>query len=59
VMVESIPGDPPDLFNPPPGCRFSERCEHAVKGLCDCKEPTLVDMGGEHFVACHLRGGNQ
>lgn len=56
-MVESIPGDPPNLLDPPTGCRFWPRCEHAVKGLCDVQEPVLKDMGGEHYVACHLRGG--
>ncbi|WP_238368547.1 ABC transporter ATP-binding protein [Mesobacterium pallidum] len=26
----AIPGRPPELHNPPPGCRFAPRCEHAT-----------------------------
>ena len=57
IMVDSIPGDPPDLFAPPAGCRSSPRCDRAIKGLCDAVEPPLINMGGEHYVACHLRKG--
>lgn len=55
-MVDSIPGDPPDLYNPPEGCRFAQRC-HMVNGnVCIPEEaPPLIDYTGNgHFVACHL-----
>jgi len=52
-----IPGDPPDPVNPPPGCRFANRCPVAT-AICSQEEPPLVahDDGSEngHKVACHL-----
>jgi len=50
--LQPIEGFPPDLLDPPPGCRFHPRCPYS-KEICRKKEPTLVDMGKEHFVACH------
>jgi oligopeptide/dipeptide ABC transporter ATP-binding protein len=55
-MVESIPGDPPDLYNPPPGCRFAARCHKSIGDICFNEDPPLVDYDGSgHMVACHLR----
>ncbi|MDH3215196.1 MAG: ABC transporter ATP-binding protein [Candidatus Krumholzibacteria bacterium] len=50
---ESIPGSPPSLRNPPPGCRFHPRCDRAVD---KCREltPELRPLGAGHFGACHL-----
>ncbi|MDF2948120.1 MAG: oligopeptide/dipeptide transporter, ATPase subunit [Sedimentibacter sp.] len=55
-MVDSIPGDPPDLYNPPEGCRFAQRCHMVNSKVCIPEEsPPLIDYTGEgHFVACHL-----
>ena len=36
----SIPGLPPDLTNPPPGCRFAPRCPRATE-QCRAEEPPL------------------
>jgi len=56
VMVKSIPGNPPDLFEPPAGCRFAERCHMSPTEKCFTCEPLLVDENGDlHFAACHLR----
>jgi peptide/nickel transport system ATP-binding protein len=50
-----IPGSPPDLREPPSGCRFHPRCPRAEK-KCSTDEPRLVASAvGEH-VACHFPG---
>ncbi len=52
----SIPGTPPDLLNPPPGCRFHPRCKYAMN-ICKKKVPEMKKIAGDHFVACHLVKG--
>jgi peptide/nickel transport system ATP-binding protein len=47
----SIPGSPPDLFNPPQGCRFYPRCSRR-KDMCKSDEPPLIEIEGKHLVAC-------
>ncbi|MCD6563326.1 MAG: ABC transporter ATP-binding protein [Thermoproteales archaeon] len=50
--LEFIPGAPPSLINPPPGCRFAPRCPFAMD---KCKEePPVYDLGEGHFVKCWL-----
>ncbi len=52
--LTSIPGQPPDLLDPPPGCHFHPRCPYAMD-VCRHQEPPLIKVGqGEHYVACHL-----
>jgi len=51
----SIPGSPPNLLNPPRGCRFHIRCPHAME-RCGREEPELVEVDRGHYVACHLVG---
>lgn len=48
----SIPGVPPDLLEPPSGCRFHHRCPFATE-KCREEEPTLIEVEKEHFSACH------
>ncbi len=50
----TLPGDPPNLGNPPTGCRFHPRCPIAREGLCDVEEPLLRELRPGHVVACHL-----
>jgi len=45
-------GEVPSPVNPPSGCRFHPRCP-IVMDICPRIEPPLVDVGGEHYVACH------
>lgn len=52
--LSSIPGSPPDLLNPPPGCRFHPRCSYAME-ICKTKEPLPAEFGRQQYVACHLR----
>ena len=54
--MESIPGSPPNLLDPPPGCRFHPRCKYAME-VCRKKVPELKEVEKGHLVACHLVGG--
>jgi peptide/nickel transport system ATP-binding protein len=47
-----IPGRPPDLIDPPTGCRFAPRCSY-TQDRCRLEEPPLVaDDDPEHLFAC-------
>jgi peptide/nickel transport system ATP-binding protein len=48
------PGEPPNLINPPAGCRFHPRCSHIIQGLCDVEVPPDFQLEPEHLVACWL-----
>jgi len=48
----TIKGEIPSPIDPPPGCRFCTRCP-AVKEVCREEEPELINVGKEHYVACH------
>ena len=48
-------GDVPSPVNPPSGCTFHPRCPIA-KEICRREVPPLSEVGGDHQVACHLRG---
>jgi peptide/nickel transport system ATP-binding protein len=53
TKLVSIPGSPPDLLNPPAGCKFVERCKYAMP-VCKEVDPTPINIEKEHNVACHL-----
>jgi len=53
TRMESIPGFPPDLINPPPACRFHPRCSYAMD-ICRKVEPQSLEVAKNHFAACHL-----
>jgi peptide/nickel transport system ATP-binding protein len=67
ALIESLPrigdksyriglgGQPPDLRNPPPGCRFHPRCPH-VMDICKKEEPRLIKKD-ETKVACWRHQG--
>jgi len=48
-----IEGSPPDLLNPPKGCPFSPRCDHAME-TCLTEAPPEFMIGDEHVSACWL-----
>lgn len=54
--LHTIPGTPPNMINPPKGCRFHPRCERCLP-ICTTVEPMLVSVGDGHQVACHLAQG--
>ena len=47
----SISGLPPDLSNPPPGCKFHPRCRFRID-RCLTEEPSLDDVGGDQSARC-------
>ena len=51
--MASIPGSPPNLLEPPTGCRFHPRCDERLE-ICDKIRPKLNEIGDKYFVACHL-----
>jgi len=51
--LDVIPGQPPDLREPPPGCRFAARCPAAMP-VCTEVVPPEVRFADGVRVACHL-----
>lgn len=52
-VFRGIPGLPPSLLDPPPGCPFHPRCPQALD-RCSTRVPRLKEVAAEHRVACHL-----
>jgi len=50
--LQVIPGNIPNLIEPPSGCRFHPRCNYATKE-CEEEIPILEEIEPGHFVACH------
>jgi peptide/nickel transport system ATP-binding protein len=50
-----IPGAPPDLVEPPPGCRFHPRCPSAMR-VCVDKDPVPIRLSQGVEVECWLHG---
>lgn len=53
TTASPLTGDPPNPVNPPPGCRFRDRCPHA-ESVCASAMPALMETGPGHFAACHM-----
>ncbi len=53
--LNPIPGQPPSLITPPPGCPFHPRCllSHG-RALCRTDVPPLREVEGAHLSACHF-----
>jgi oligopeptide/dipeptide ABC transporter ATP-binding protein len=52
--LEPIPGQPPSMISPPPGCAFHPRCVVSQgRAVCRTDIPPLRDFG-EHLAACHF-----
>jgi peptide/nickel transport system ATP-binding protein len=54
--LSTIPGNVPDPFKLPPGCRFSDRCPKRFDKCLEA-EPPLFDVTPDHRSRCWLRGG--
>lgn len=48
--LTGIPGRPPQLLNPPVGCRFRDRCPFAFDQCAE--EPPFIEIAPGHFAAC-------
>jgi peptide/nickel transport system ATP-binding protein len=63
LRLAGIPGAPPDLRQPPRGCRFHPRCPHclpedpALYARQTTERPVLREVDAGHQVACHLVAG--
>ncbi|MDK2865646.1 MAG: peptide/nickel transport system ATP-binding protein [Thermotogota bacterium] len=49
-LLEGIPGQPPNLLNPPEGCRFKDRCPAANERCFE--EPPFIQVEENHWIAC-------
>jgi peptide/nickel transport system ATP-binding protein len=52
-VKKGITGSPPDLSNPPPGCRFHPRCPFAMD-ICRRGRPPTIKMDKDRTVSCWL-----
>ena len=55
--LDPIPGNPPSLIAPPPGCVFNPRCGYAREvpdGRCQSEQPELLPVSPAHRVRCHI-----
>ena len=51
--LNAIRGMVPNILELPRGCRFRERCDHAIE-ICAEEEPELIEVAPGHFSRCHL-----
>ncbi|MGH7056325.1 MAG: ABC transporter ATP-binding protein [Acetobacteraceae bacterium] len=55
VELHTIPGSPPNLLDPPSGCRFHPRCPDAMQ-VCRAAVPIEQQLAGRRRVRCWLHG---
>jgi oligopeptide/dipeptide ABC transporter ATP-binding protein len=53
AQLEPIPGAPPDLFHPPVGCAYFDRCPWAMR-VCEPHDPPLWHVAAAHASRCWL-----
>jgi peptide/nickel transport system ATP-binding protein len=53
TLKKTLPGEPPNLMRPPPGCRLSPRCPYVME-RCKTQEPPLFELPGNRKVKCWL-----
>lgn len=52
-QLTPIEGTPPDLFSPPAGCPFADRCDYAMK-ICTQMMPQKHEISENHYTCCWL-----
>jgi oligopeptide/dipeptide ABC transporter ATP-binding protein len=50
--LDAIPGNPPNMIDPPPGCPFHPRCPLA-RDRCVTERPELREVAPDRYSACH------
>jgi peptide/nickel transport system ATP-binding protein len=55
---KGLEGTPPNLADPPPGCRFHPRCPLAME-VCSRRVPTMIGTAPGHRVACFAVNGSE
>lgn len=50
---ETLHGEPPNLMQPPSGCRLHPRCPYVME-VCKTQEPLMTEITSEHYVKCWL-----
>jgi oligopeptide/dipeptide ABC transporter ATP-binding protein len=55
-LTPLLDGDVPSPINPPSGCAFHTRCNYAME-RCRLETPSLIEIDGQHRVACWLNEG--
>jgi peptide/nickel transport system ATP-binding protein len=58
VPRKGLEGAPPNLADPPPGCRFHPRCPLAME-VCSHRVPTMIETAPGHRVACFAVNGDE
>ena len=53
TKLNIIEGVVPSLYELPSGCRFRNRCPHAMD-ICETQPPPLISVGEDHFAGCYL-----
>jgi oligopeptide/dipeptide ABC transporter ATP-binding protein len=53
-VFRGIPGIPPSVINPPPGCPFHNRCDRMMPDICPHTLPAYREIKPGRMVACHL-----
>ena len=51
--LHQITGNPPDLYAPPEGCAFADRCDYCMN-ICKETDPELFGLENDHKSACWL-----
>lgn len=54
-IKKTLPGEPPNLMRPPPGCRLAPRCPFAME-KCHKEEPPFFTLKSDRQVKCWLYG---
>ncbi|NLF14376.1 MAG: ABC transporter ATP-binding protein [Anaerolineaceae bacterium] len=59
AAIEPIEGSVPSVYEMPAGCKFHPRCPHFMPGVCEKRDPPLIEVAPGHAVRCYLYGGKE